>query len=357
MTTPADASGPAPDRSGQAARPPWALRLAGLTLADAFAFPGAYLLFRAVTEEAEPLALLLTRTTLEPLGRTLLLASTVSVSALVLGTSLAWFSIRTDVVAPRLWRVLLPIPLVFPTFIGAAALIRTTNPGGIANDLLATVGVARTPELQGFAGAWFVLTLFTYPYVYLPVAAGFRQLSGSLEDSARVLGDSTWRTFRRICLPQVGAAMGAGTLLVFLYVVSDFGAVRLLRYDTLTRAIDTNQLANPPVALALSLILLVLAGVVVALERLFSRRLPDGVRHRSAPPTTYVLGRWRPVATGFLALATAAAVGGPMVALLDWSIEGLLRVGRGGRPLTIGVDDVLAAVARARNPVATGRHR
>lgn len=329
-----EASSPAAPRS---------LRLIGIVLAAAFAFPGGYLIWRNFTAGADPAGLLLSRRTMEPLGRTLILATLVSVSALVLGTTLAWISTRTDVAAPRFWRVVLPLPLVFPTFIGAAAFIRTTNPGGLANDLLSNIGVDRTPELRGLWGAWFVLTLFTYPYVYLPVAAGFSQLSRSLEDSARVLGDSVWRTFRRICLPQVSAAMGAGTLLVFLYVVSDFGAVRLLRYDTLTRSIDTNQLANPPVALALSFILLLLAASVVTMERLFSRRLPDGGRVRSSQPVVYPLGRLRRPVTAALAFATAASVGGPMFALVDWSVDGLVRARGGGRRLTIDGGDVAEA--------------
>lgn len=322
---------------------PWTLRIVGLVLALAFAFPGAYLVWRNFTEGADPGGLLLSRRTMQPLGRTLVLATLVSVSAMVLGTGLAWVTTRTDVLGARLWRVLLPLPLVFPTFIGAAAFIRTMNPGGLANDLLVNVGLDRTPELQGLVGAWYVLMLFTFPYVYLPVAASFRQLPGSLEDSARVLGDSTWRTFRRICLPQVASAIGAGTLLVFLYTVSDFGAVRLLRYDTLTRAIDTNQLANPPVALALSFILLVLAATVVLGERLLSRRLPAGGSDRASRPVIYPLGRWRVAVTALVAAATAASVGGPLVALVDWSIEGLLRTRRGGRPLTIDRADVVDA--------------
>ena len=31
--------------------------------------------------------------------------------------------------------------------------------------------VDQLPEVEGFGGSWYVLTLFTYPYVYLPVAA------------------------------------------------------------------------------------------------------------------------------------------------------------------------------------------
>ena len=335
--------------SEAAARPfrfseaPTLLRAAGLLVALAFAFPGAYLVYRNFAEGADPAGLLISERTLGPLWRSLRLAVSVSCAALALGTGLAWFTTRTDVPLCRLWRVLLPLPLVFPTFVGAAAFIRTLNPGGLANDLLGYIGVDRTPELRGFFGAWLVLTLMTYPYVYLPTAARLRQLPATLEESARVLGDTAVKVFARICLPQTAAAMGAGTLLVFLYTLSDFGAVQLMRYDTLTRAIATNQLANPPVALALSLVLLAVAALVVVAERRFSRGLPEATRGQSNRPIIYSLGRWRGTALGFVALAAAAGVGAPLVALLDWAADGVLRSARGGRPLTIDSSDVVEA--------------
>ena len=319
------------------------LRAAGLLVALAFAFPGAYLLYRNFAEGADPAGLLISKRTLGPLWRSLRLAVTVSGAALVLGTGLAWLTNRTDLPLRRLWRVLMPLPLVFPTFVGAAAFIRTLNPGGLANDLLGYVGVDRTPELRGYFGAWLVLTLMTYPYVYLPAAARLRQLPSTLEESARVLGDTALKVFARICLPQTATAMGAGTLLVFLYTLSDFGAVQLMRYDTLTRAIATNQLANPPVALALSLVLLVLAALVVVAERRFSRGLPAGTRGQSNRPMIYTLGRWRGPSVALVVLAVAASVGAPLVALLDWAADGILRLARGGRPLTIDLSDVVEA--------------
>ncbi len=324
---------------------PQLLRVVGLALALGFAFPGVYLVYRNFAEGADPAGLLLSDRTLGPLWRSLKLAVSVSGAALVLGTSLAWFTTRTDLPLRRLWRVLLPLPLVFPTFVGAAAFIHTLNPGGLANDLLLRIGIDRTPELRGFNGAWLVLTLMTYPYVYLPVAARLRQLPSTLEENARVLGDTAFKAFGRICLPQIATAMGAGTLLVFLYTLSDFGAVQLMRYDTLTRAIATNQLANPPAALALSLMLLVVAGLVVLAERRFSRRLPDGARGQSNRPMLYALGRWRVPAAGFVALSAAAGVGAPLVALLDWAAGGALRSATGGRPLTIDASKVLEATA------------
>ena len=326
----------------QVRRTPALLRGTGLVLALAFAFPGIYLTYRALGDGA-PADLLFTQRTLAPLWRTLKLAAAVSAGTLVLGTGLAWLTHRTDLPLRRMWRVLLPLPLVYPTFLGAAAFIRTLNPGGLANDVLGGLGVGATPELRGFFGAWLVLMLMCYPYVYLPVAARLRQLPASLEESARMLGDTAWRAFWRVSLPHAATAVGAGTLLVFLYTLSDFGAVQLMRYDTLTRAIATNHLANPPTALALSLMLLVLAATVVLAERWVSRRLPEGLRSGSSEPSRLRLGRWRPAALAAVVLTALAGVGAPMVALVDWAIGGLTRTFGDGRPLVIDYSRVADA--------------
>ena len=321
----------------------YVLRVVGLVLALGFAFPAAYLVYRNFTEAADPAGLIISDRAVGPLWRSLRLAVSVSVSALVLGTGLAWLTIRTDLRIRRLWRVLMPLPLVFPSFVGAAALIHMLNPGGLANEMLGSVGMNLNLEFRGFTGAWFALTLMTYPYVYLPVAGRLRQLPCTLEDSARVLGNTVLQVFRRVCVLQMASAVGAGTLLVFLYTLSDFGAVQIMRYDTLTRAIAVNQLANPSVALALSMILLVLAMLVVLGERRFSRRLSDASLARSDCYVVYNLGRWRWPATCMVAVVSFTAVGVPMIAVLDWAMVGFVRSIATGRALTIGFSEVLNA--------------
>lgn len=322
---------------------PRVLQGTALAVAVLFAFPALYLIWRNFSSDADPIGLLGSGRTLRPLWRTLQLAVLVSMSAATIGTALAWFSTRTDLPFRRLWRMLLPIPLVFPTFIGAAAFIRTLNPGGLANDLLTKIGISETLELRGLFGAWLVLTLFTFPYVFLPVAARLSRLPGSIEESARMLGDTPWQTFRRIVLPQIASALAAGTLLVFLYTISDFGAVQLMRYDTLTRAIESNYLARPPVAFALSLILLVLAVVVVVAERRVTRRVETVPMSRSGRPVVYALGRWRIAVFTAMLLTAALSVGAPLIAIVDWAVDGLLRARRGGRALTIDADKVIEA--------------
>ena len=201
----------------------------------------------------------------------------------------------------------------------------------------------RTLELRGLFGSFLVLTLFTYPYVYLPVAARLRRLPGSLEESARVLGDSPSQAFRRVVVPQISGAVLAGTLLVFLYTISDFGAVQLMRYDTLTRAIETNYLVRPDVAFALSLLLLVLAIMVVVGERTATRSMHSATSARATRVVSYRLGSWRWPSIAFVVLVALLAVGAPLIAMLDWAGDGILRATRNGRPLTVDSDKVVEA--------------
>ena len=323
---------------------PASLRLTAGILGVAFAFPALYLLWRNASIGAPVFDRVFSSRTMGPAWRTLQLAVLVSSSAAVLGTALAWLTTRTDIPGRRLAAALLPLPLVFPTFIGAAAFIRTMNPGGVVNDALGIIGIENTPSIQGLVGAWFVLLLFTYPYVFLPVAARLRQLPGSLEETSRFLGDSSWETFRRVVLPQLWTAIGAGTLLVFLYAISDFGAVQLLRYDTLTRAIETNWLSGGgDAAFALAFVLLLLAGATVVAERTASRRLTTFSLTRSGRPVQYELGRATPAALAGVWFVLLTAIGAPMLALGDWAIDGLRRGAGNGRPLTIDGADVASA--------------
>ncbi|MEO2171728.1 MAG: iron ABC transporter permease, partial [Acidimicrobiales bacterium] len=98
-------------------RPPRTLTAAAVVTAALFALPGGYVVWRVMGGSASPLALLASRGTLEPLWRTIQLAALVSASTAVLGTGLAWLTTRTDIPMRRLWRIVVPLPLVYPSFV------------------------------------------------------------------------------------------------------------------------------------------------------------------------------------------------------------------------------------------------
>ena len=286
-----------------------------------FALPFAYLLVKNAQDLPGLWSAISDDRLVGPLLRSLALGISVAVAAAVLGTAAAWVVARTDLRARRAWALLLCLPLVIPSFVGAVALIAAFAPGGLVEEVL---GIGWLPEVSGFTGAFIVLTLLTYPYVFLPVVARLRSLPPSLEESARLLGRRPLEVFRTVVLPQSRAAVAAGALLVFLYVISDFGAVQLLRYDTLTRAIYADRLLDPITSIALSLVLGVLAVGVVALERRSSR---VGLRDqsRAGRSLTVPLGRWRFGAYGFLVLLIGFSLVAPIAVLAFWAIRGLAQ--------------------------------
>ena len=314
--------GPARPRPGR--RPaPAPLAAVSALVACLFATPLAYLAVRGLTEGGT-LAAWTSAATLGPLARTLLLGVSVAAASAVLGTALAWLVARTDLPGRRAARLLLPLPLVMPSFIAAFALLAAFAPGGLLEGLLEPLGVDRLPAFEGFWGALYVLTLFTYPYVYLPVVARLGQLPASLEESARLLGRGPAAVFRTVVAPQAAGAVWAGTLLVFLYTISDFGAVQLLRYETLTSSIYASRVFDRAGALAQSLLLGVLAVAVVAAERSVTRgarpgRLAAGARSLRVP-----LGRWRAPATALVAGVVGLALVAPVGVLAFWAGRGLV---------------------------------
>ena len=291
-----------------------------MVLAAPFAAPLAYLVVRNV-DEGDLLSTLGDRALLAPLARSLVLATSVAAAAAVVGTAAAWLVVRTDLPGRRVLRLLLPLPLVLPSFIGAFALIAAFARGGLLERVLGPVGVSDLPEVGGFWGAFLVLTLLTYPYVYLPVAARLRQLPSSMEESARLLGRRPLATFTSVVLPQAWAAVAAGGLLVFLYTIADFGAVQLLRYDTLTRAIYANRLVDPGVAAALSLALGVLAIVVVVAQRGLAGG-PARDHRREGRPLTVALGRWRVAGVAFVGGLLSVSLVIPVAVLVYWTVRG-----------------------------------
>ncbi len=299
-------------------------------LAAFFAAPLGYLSYENVRLRSDVLGVLTERATWAPLGRSLLLASTVTTAAMVLGTALAWVTVRVDVPGRRLWSVLAPLPLVFPSFVGAFALIGLLARGGLAERILAPLGVGELPSLSGFWAAWLVLTLFTYPYVYLPARARLRHLDPSFEEAARVLGRRPAGVFATVTLPAVLPAVSAGGMLVFLYTLSDFGAVDLLRYDTLTRSVYANRLFDRATSVSHGLLLGVVALGVVAGERLLARRRRDRFASTSdRSPAVAKLGGWRWAIAAGLAGFLLVALAAPLATLGYWAGRGIANPDRG----------------------------
>ncbi len=243
--------------------PRWLWIAPALALLPAL-IPFVFLIGRVLGEGAAVGDVVLSSQTGRLLGNTALLVALVVATTAVIGIGAAWLTEATDLPGRKWWRVVIALPLVMPSYVIALALLAATGPRGYLSELTGF----QIPTITGLPAAWITLSIATYPYVYLAAAAALRRLDPAHEEAAQGLGAGSIRTFRRIVLPQLRPAVGAGLLIVALYTLSDFGAVSLVRFDSFSRVVYAQyagRLDRTPAAV-LAVLLVLLALVVVAIE-------------------------------------------------------------------------------------------
>ena len=246
--------------------------------------------------------------------RSLALTAVVTAGCLVIGVGTALLVVRTDLPARRFFAVVAALPLAIPTYVAGYAWVSLVD------------------NFHGFAAAAVVLILCCSPYVYLPTVAALTGADPATEETSRALGRGPWATFVGVTLRQIRPAITAGALLVALYVLSDFGAVAILRVNTFTLAIFTsfNLGFDRTGALVLATALVLLTMAILVGELLARRtnaryaRVGSGVRR---PPARIALGPWRPVAVVGVAAVALAALGLPAAAMARWFRVGVSRPG------------------------------
>ena len=301
-----------------------------LLIALAMLLPLAYLLYRAAgVGWTQAVDLLARMRTLQIMWNSLILVCGVTTLSLALALPFAWLTERTDLPGWRIWTVLAMMPLVIPSYVGGFALIAMFGPRGVLQELLSPFGVNRLPSIYGFTGALWVLTLFTYPYIFMSIRAALHRFDPSIEEAARSLGYNGWQTFLKVTLPNLRPAITAGGLLVALYTLSDFGAVSLLRFNSFTRAIYVQYLSSfdRNVASLLSLALIVFTIILLVLERNSrGRGRPRYYRSSAgvaAPRKRIELAHRKWPALLFCGTVVTAALVLPVGVIVFWFLRGL----------------------------------
>lgn len=289
-----------------------ALLLAGLCflVVACLMVPLLFLVIQAVRVGwAEVSHILFRHLTATLLWNTISLVAVVTAASAALGTAAAWATERADLPGRRVFAVLLVLPVAIPDFV------------------IAWGWASIVPGLHGLAGASLVLTLGLYPLVYLPVAASLRSIDPAEEEVARSLGRGPWRTFFSITLRQSRFALLGGCLLVALYLLAEFGAFSILRFQTFTTVIyEEFQIGfNTPAAAALSLVLVVLGLIVLTGEAVANRsgrRTGPRAGARSRVVSRTRLRRSRVPVTAGVAALVGLAVGVPAGTIAYWMTSG-----------------------------------
>jgi len=236
----------------------------------------------------------------QALGNSLWLSAITAIIASTLGTVLAVLAKRTDLPLRGLMDTLVWIVFFFPSFLIGEAWSLTIIRGGIPDQFL--------HFSDGFinwffspVGVIFILSLKSFPFVYLSVSAALRWLGSEFEDAARLSGAHIWRAWLNINVPLLLPAIFAGGLIAFAESLSDFGTaatiaqsanVTLVTYQIYS-AINTSPV-NFALAAALSLLLFIAIVLALLVQTGVQRRRSfQVISGRNRPARNVSLGNWK----------------------------------------------------------------
>ncbi len=253
-----------------------------------------------------------------------------SVVAFTLGTSLAWIVERTNTPLRHWFYALSLVPIIVPGVLGTIAWIFLLSPkiGWINTALKAIFGLQNAPfDIYTMGGMVWVEGLHLSPLVFLTMAAAFKSMDPSLEESAMMSGASTASTLRRITLKLLMPAVASAVLIMFVRGLESFEVPALIgipaKVPVFTSEIFLALHDFPPDfgaggALAMGLMAISVLGVYVY-HRLSGRSENfTTITGKAFRPRVLDLGPWRYATMAFLVLYFLLIVGLPFFILL-WS--------------------------------------
>ncbi|MGO1538906.1 MAG: ABC transporter permease [Leucobacter sp.] len=166
-----------------------------------------------------------------PLGNTLMIAFASIILALVVGITVAWLMVRTNMWGRKWFATALIVPYMLPAWTFALAWVvlfknRTTGgqPGWLENmgiDVPNWLSYGQVPIILIFAAHFS-------PFVILLVGNALKRFDSTLEESSRLLGASRLRTTFTIVLPILRPALISAVTLILAKILGEFGVAYVL---------------------------------------------------------------------------------------------------------------------------------
>jgi iron(III) transport system permease protein len=148
---------------------------------------------------------------------------------------------------------------------------------GFLRNFFISIGI-KLPPIYGPLGIILADSLQYYPFISLMLAGSLMTIDRSLEEASENLGARSVKTFFSVTLPLVLPSLTGGALIVFMMSLSNFGTPAIIggNYRVLaTVAYErfTSEISESPgMASTVSIVLMLCAAVVIALQTWVSSR-------------------------------------------------------------------------------------
>ena len=267
---------------------------------------------------------------LDYVANSLILASSVGLGSLVIGTALAFCMTRYDFVGRGILQWLLLLPMAMPAYIIAYTYTGMLDFSGPVQTVLRetfgwSYGDYWFPEVRSLTGACVMMILVLYPYVYMLARTAFSEQAASLQEASRSMGVSATGHFFKVALPLARPAILTGTALAMMEAFADYGTVQYFGVNTFTTGIFRTWfgLGNGLAAAQLASLLCTFVLVLLVFEKWSRRRIQyfyQGQKQVASRRITLSMTKGISV---FVVCCVVPLLGFivPVIQLLDWAID------------------------------------
>lgn len=158
----------------------------------------------------------------------LMVTTCVTALAILIGAPMAYLMTAYKIKGKGLVEILVIISMLSPPFIGAYSWVLLSGRSGVITKFFQNTFGIQMPTIYGFGGILLVLTLKLYPFIYLYVSGALKKIDVSLSEAAESLGCNSTKKVATIILPLILPTLMAGSLLVFMNALADFGTPMLI---------------------------------------------------------------------------------------------------------------------------------
>ncbi len=205
--------------------------------------------------------------------RTLVIASAVTITCMVLAFPYAYFMVR---IAGRRLRLALLVATTLPLWVSYLVRVYSwrliLNPDGALNWWLNKLGLPDLNIAYTNWAMWLVFTYIWFPFMVLPVYAALERVPYSLLEASADLGGRGFTTLRRIIFPLAVPGLAAGSIFTFSLTLGDYIAPSLVGGpgSSLIGTVVFENLGlanNAPFAAAFAMVPLAIMGVYLILMK------------------------------------------------------------------------------------------
>lgn len=266
--------------------------------------------------------------TYAPLQHSLVTSTGATLLALLIGSSLAWMVIRTDMPGRNLINSLATVPYIMPSWTIAMAwtvLFKNRTSGGSPGIYEYLLGVS-PPDWLAYGPVPIIISsaLHYYTFFFLFVSAALISIDSSLEEAGELMGASRWRILRKITFPIIVPALLSGFIMTFSKVMGTFGGPNVLGipvgYYTVSTMIRSNMgLGNyaDGFVLAITLILFAMITIYINQKVVGTRKSYETIGGRGFMASRTKLRNWKFILTTLVILFQIIVAIVPL-ALLTW---------------------------------------